>query len=112
MASAIIKAFMVAKFDDPAASRALYAVSAELSGSAVVTRLSLRAQLAVCDMLATARDRTFADPSLVAFVLTTTLVGPVQMLLETRATPAQVVVIRLQLTIMTVAYLRAAARMG
>ena len=108
MASAVVDAFVTAKFADPAASRALYAVAAEVGGASVVAQLTQRSQLALCDMLATASDRTFGDLAALSFVLSTAVVGPVQGLLAGKAAEKSVRAIQTQLTLMITAYLQAA----
>lgn len=90
MATALVQAFITAKFAEPAASRALYAVASEVQGEAVVARLTQRSQVALCDMLATAADQRFADLATISFVLSTAVVGPVQGLLASSA-PAPVI---------------------
>jgi AcrR family transcriptional regulator len=105
MADALVQAFFDAKFAEPDCSRALYAVAAEVGGDAVVTRLTQRAQLALCEMLATAADRRFADLAPISFVVSTSLVGPVQALLASGASAGVVDRIRAQLSIMVSAYL-------
>jgi AcrR family transcriptional regulator len=105
MANAVVQAFFDAKFAEPDSSRALYAVAAEVGGDAVVARLTQRSQLALCEMLATAADRRFADLAPISFVLSTSVVGPVQALLASGA-PAEVIDrVRSQLIIMVSAYL-------
>jgi AcrR family transcriptional regulator len=108
MASAVVDAFVTAKFADTAASRALYAVAAEVGGASVVAQLTQRCQLALCDMLATASDRTFSDLAVLSFVLSTAVVGPVQGLLAVKATVKSVGAVQTQLTLMITAYLLAA----
>ena len=107
MADALVEAFMAAKFHNPAASRALYAVAAEIGGAAFVMHLTQRSQLALCDMLATACDRQFSDMVATSFVLCTALIGPVQGLLASNATTATVDGVRVQLVAMVSAYLQA-----
>jgi len=105
MAEAVVAAFMKAKFEHVDASRALYAVAAEVGGEAVVVRLTQRVQLALCDMLASASDRRFDDLVSVSFVLSTALVGPVQGLLTIQAPAALVQAVQAQLLTMAQAYL-------
>lgn len=109
MAQALVDAFMDAKLADPQVSRALHAVAAEVGGEAIVARVTQRAQLALCDMLATAADRRFDDLALVSFVLSTTLGGPVQALLQAGAGPAQAQQLRAQLARLATGYLLAAS---
>jgi AcrR family transcriptional regulator len=107
MADAVVQAFFDAKFAEPDCSRALYAVAAEVGGSAVVARLTQRSQLALCEMLTTAVDRQFADLEPISFVLSTSVVGPVQALLASGAPAAVIDRIRAQLSLMVSAYLGA-----
>jgi AcrR family transcriptional regulator len=90
MARIVVEAFVSAKFADQAASRALYAVAAEVGGASVVARMTQRSQLALSNMLATASDRSFSNLADISFVLSTTAVGPVQGLLASNATPKSV----------------------
>ncbi len=96
---------MDAKFADPNASRVLYAVAPTLDGDAMVLRLTQRAQRAMCEMLLTASDRGFDQSSLVSFVLSAALVGPVQSLLSVRAEGPVVDATRRHLTSMAQGYL-------
>ncbi len=109
MASAVADCFVAAKLDQPATSRALYAVAAEVGGAAVVARLTMRSQLALCDMLATASDARFQNPALIAFMLSTAAVGPVQALLMSDASPEMVRAVRQHLAMMMTSYLNASA---
>jgi AcrR family transcriptional regulator len=109
MASAAIDGFMTAKLERPATSKALYAVAAEVGGEALVHRLAMRSQVALCDMLATASDCRFQNPALVAFMISTAAVGPVQALLATNAHAEQAIAVRAHLTTMVASYLRASA---
>lgn len=105
MAQTLVQAFVAAKFAEPDVSRALYAVTAEVQGEAVVARLSQRALAAVCDMLETASDKRFADLMPISFVLTTAVIGPVQALLSTAAPPALVAGVQAHLVTLVSAYL-------
>lgn len=105
MASALVEAFMDAKFADPDASRALYAVAPTVGGEAMVVRLTQRAQQAMCEMLVTATDRTFDQLPLISYVLSTALVGPVQSLLSVKAEGPVVSATRRHLVSMAQGYL-------
>jgi AcrR family transcriptional regulator len=109
MASAVADGFVSAKLDHPAISKALYSVAADLGGAAVVARLTMRSQLALCDMLATASDGRFKDTALVAFMLSTAAIGPVQAVLMSDASPEMIRAVRLHLAAMMTAYLKASA---
>jgi AcrR family transcriptional regulator len=105
MAATLVEAFFTAKFAQPDASRALYAVAAEVQGDALIARLTQRSQRALGEMLATASDRRYADPAPISFVLSTAVVGPVQALLAASAPAPVVASVRTQLTAMVSAYL-------
>jgi AcrR family transcriptional regulator len=106
MAATLVGAFIDAKLSQPDASKALYAVASELGSADVVARMTQRSQLALCDALATAADRTFSDLRVVSYMLSTALVGPVQGLLHSAAPPAFVQQVKQQLIVLTSAYLQ------
>ncbi|HEX6705668.1 MAG TPA: TetR/AcrR family transcriptional regulator [Albitalea sp.] len=106
IAAAVVGAFVDAKFVEPAASRALYAVAAEVGGTEVVARLTQRSQLALCDLLATCSDRAFDQLMTISFVLSTSVMGPVQGLLVAQAPPTVIAAVRAHLVAMATAYLR------
>lgn len=93
-------AFFEAKFAAPDHSRALYAAAAEVGGDAIVTSLMQRSHQALCEMLATA-----ADLAPISFVLSTSVVGPVQALLAAGAQAEVVDRVQAQLSDMVSAYL-------
>ena len=105
MATALVQAFFTAKFLDSGASRALYAVASEVRGEAVVARLTQRSQVALCDMLSSAADRRFADPAPISFVLSTSMVGPIQALLASSASGPVIDRVQAHLIAMVSAYL-------
>ena len=109
MATSLVNTFVDAKLSTPDASRALYAVASELGSADVLTRMTQRSQLALCDMLATASDASFSDLRVVSYVLSTALVGPVQGLLHAAVSPIFAQQVKAQLVIMTIAYLRNSA---
>ncbi len=108
IAARIVEAFFDAKFRDADTSRALYAIGSDLGAPALVTRLAQRAQRAVGATLRTARDRRFEHPEMAAYLLSTSVIGPVQGLLESGAPAARVAALRHELVRMAQAYLRAA----
>lgn len=105
MAETLVCAFIQAKFEQPDVSKALYAVASDVGGHVVVAQLTRRSQVAVCEMLATATDRRFADVVPIGFVLSTAVVGPVQALLAGSATGLIVDRIQEHLIAMVSAYL-------
>lgn len=106
MAASVVRAFMAAKMQNPAASKALYGVACDVTGSAVVMRLAQRSQLALCELLATAPDARFDNLALVSFMLASALVGPVQGMLELNMPPAFAAEIETHLIAMASAYLQ------
>jgi AcrR family transcriptional regulator len=85
MAASVVDAFVAAKFKNANASKALYSVASVLGSSAIIANMTQRSQLALCDMLATAKDAKFKDLRLASYVLSTALIGPVQGLLQADA---------------------------
>jgi AcrR family transcriptional regulator len=108
MAATLVGAYIDAKFNDPDASRALYAVASELGSVDVVARMTQRSQVALLGTLATAADRKFIDLPVVSYMLSTTLVGPVQGLLDSAMPAAFVEQVKKQLVVLTTAYLQRA----
>jgi AcrR family transcriptional regulator len=105
MVKALVHAFIDAKMDRPEVSKALYGPSSELDGAAVVGRMTLRAQQAVCAMAATASDAQFADLPMTSLMLLTASVGPVQTVLELGASPDLIQSLRKHLVVLCQAYL-------
>jgi AcrR family transcriptional regulator len=105
MAAALVAAFVDAKLAEPAASRALYAVAAEVGGTEVVARLTQRSQLVLCELLATAQDHSFDQLTTTSYVLATSVIGPIQGLLAAEAPPAVIDAVREHLVAMVSAYL-------
>lgn len=105
MAAALVQAFIAAKFAQRDVSRALHAVASEVRGEAVVARLTQRSQVALRDMLATAADRRFADLTSISFVLSTSMIGPVQALLASSASGPVIARVQQHLVTMVSAYL-------
>lgn len=108
MATSLVNAYFEAKMTSPDASKALYAVANEFGSASVVARMTQRAQLALCDLLATAADVAFNDLRVVSYMLSTALVGPVQGLLQTAVPPGFAHEVKEQLTVLATAYLRSA----
>ena len=105
MASLVVKNFLQAKMRNQDVSKALYAVSSDVGGTEIVARMTQRAQLALCSMLATAPNARFDDLSVVSYVLTTALVSPVQGLLVSGASAATVDAVEKHLILLVQAYL-------
>ncbi|MCZ8252147.1 MAG: TetR/AcrR family transcriptional regulator [Hylemonella sp.] len=107
ISAALVEAFVRAKFSDADASRALYAVAPAVGGEELVTRLTQRGQIMLCEVLASASDRTFNQLATVSYVVSTALIGPIQGLLTSHAQTTTVEHVRDQLSAMIGAYLMA-----
>jgi AcrR family transcriptional regulator len=110
MASSVVDAYVEAKFKNSNASKALYSVASTLGSNAIVANMTQRSQIALCDMLATAKDAEFKDLRMVSYVISTALVGPIQGLLHADAPLAFVQSVKQHLVLMTTCYLSEAAR--
>jgi AcrR family transcriptional regulator len=110
MARRLVGAFCAAKLKDAATSRALYSVAAEHGGAQVVARLTQRSQVALCDMLATCSDARFDDLRTLSFVLSTSMIGPVQALLNADMQSELIDSVQMHLQKMASAYLYAFGR--
>ncbi|MES2932087.1 MAG: TetR/AcrR family transcriptional regulator [Pseudomonadota bacterium] len=109
IARRLVDSFLDAKLERPDVSVALYSVAQEASGTAILARITQQAQLDICDLLATAPDARFVDLQLTTFVLSTSLVGPVQAVLAAGASRSLVQGVRAQMHLMIAAYLSCAA---
>lgn len=110
MADALVDAYFESKWVDPDASVALYAVSADVGADAIVTKLVQRVHLAVYELLATCPSACFDDVKMTGLIFTTSLMGPVQTLLATRASRALVAQARAEMRLMAGAYLERSAQ--
>ncbi len=104
MMTSLCQSFIDAKLRRMDESRALYAAGRDVDGDVLVRAASLRAQRAIAAMLPTAPDARFEDPAVAAMILSTSLIGPVEALLEAGAPPAHVALLRTHLTELCVGY--------
>lgn len=102
----LVQAFFEAKLARPDVSRALYAVSAELEGNALVMQYAQRSQVSVVALLQSLPDAVISNPIASSFLMTTVLIGPTQALLSVNAPQDFMDVIREESVKMGVAYLR------
>lgn len=107
MACGLVSALLAVKLQDPAVSKALYAIAAERGGAQLVARLHTRMVGAIAGMLATATDTRFADPALTAAIALSAIAGPVRTLLEGNASAVFESNIAEQTTLLLKAYLQA-----
>jgi AcrR family transcriptional regulator len=109
MAEGFVDAFVDAKTANAEGARALYRVAAELDTADLVAGYSERLRKAVIGLLASAPDATFDDAPAVASTLLAALGGVVRSAFEREATPSMWRTLRMQLVLMSRAYLREAA---
>ncbi len=102
----VVTAFFNAKMARPDVSRALYSVSAELEGNAMVMRYAQRLQAATLTLLESLPGETIENPMAKSFLLTTSVIGPTQALLAVAAPQIFIDTIREEAIRMATAYLR------
>lgn len=105
----LVRAFFTAKMQRPDVSRALYSVSAELEGNALVMRYTQQSQARIVELLQSIPDITLKDPITSSFLLTSMLIGPTQALLTVSAPESYIDKVCEEAIAMTVAYLRASS---
>jgi AcrR family transcriptional regulator len=109
MVGAIVDSYVSSKTQVRDISRALYGVATEQECAPVVTEMASRMQAALINMFATAHGGQIWELPTVAGVCFSAMAGPVQRLIESQATEAEVSAVRVHLKRMILAYLRAAA---
>ena len=82
IATALITAFFAAKMRSADTSVALYAVSSDVDGAAVVKQVNTRIQAAVVALLTSTSDPLTTDPQIVATMLQGAMAGISRRLLE------------------------------
>ncbi len=85
MVEAVVEAFFRAKFERRDISLALYAVSADLNGEALMNKFSKPLQGALIEMLDTCPELANSDRQTLAFVFLSALAGIARAVLEKRA---------------------------
>jgi AcrR family transcriptional regulator len=109
MATALIPAYWGAKMRSREASAALYAVSSDLDGAAISKAATARAQRAVANLFASAREGLNKEPELVTTIVFAMLQGTTQRLLTSKPSEREVDELREQLTVAVHAYLQTCA---
>jgi AcrR family transcriptional regulator len=110
MSQALVGSYLDAKLERPDVSLALYAIPSDQGRDKVIAQMTQRAQLAICDLLASSIEARFAQPSLLSLVITTALIGPAQMMVTARLPSEQNQLIREQLTQMIASYLQSSVQ--
>jgi AcrR family transcriptional regulator len=106
MCAAMMSAFVDAKTRRPEVSRALYLPSAAVNADAIVRAESTRCAQAVEEMLATARDASFAQAQLVSRMLVGAVVAPTRAFIEAGGSRADFEKLKRHLTALAVGYLK------
>jgi AcrR family transcriptional regulator len=109
MATALIHAFLEAKMRHVKASVALYSVSSDVDGAAVVKQTGIRINRAIVAMLVTASKPLTKDPQLVATMLQAIMAGVGRKLLESDSPEKEFHTLRDELIFFASAYLAAAS---
>ncbi len=96
----VCDAFVDAKIERVDVSRALYGPSADLGGAGLVKMMTLRAAQAVMQLVYARPELTLDQPELKVLFLLTSMVGPVQAVIEMDAGPEMVAALRQHLKTM------------
>lgn len=110
MVDGLVTAFIDAKLAQAEASRALYKVAAELDTADLLEDISKRLHQAMAALLASAADAAFDDLPAIAFTMQAAMAGTTRAVFERGATPPKLRVLRTQLAMMCLGYLRMAAQ--
>lgn len=110
MATALVATFLEAKMKDGKTSVALYAVSSDIDGAALVQATSLKINRAIITMLASAKEELTIDPQVVASMLQSAMAGTSRRLLESASPQRDYPILRDELILLTSVYLRARSK--
>lgn len=110
MAAALVTAFLKAKMKDGKTSVALYSVSSDVDGAAVVRTNGLKINRAIVTMLNSAQEELTTDPQLVASMVQASIAGASRRLLESASPQRDHAIVRDELTLLLCAYLRARSK--
>jgi AcrR family transcriptional regulator len=108
MIKEMVEAFVDAKMERADISVALYRVSGEVGGPALIKRVSQRSRKAVGEMLQTAPDVKFPPDKFAVDVMLSAMAGAIRSLLEVGPSPATVRKSREQLVLLCQSYMGAA----
>jgi AcrR family transcriptional regulator len=104
----MVEAFVNAKMERAEVSVALYRVSADVGGPALIKRISLRSRKAIEAMLQTAPDAKSPPDGFAIDVMLAAMAGAMRSLLETGPGPTTVRMLREQLVLLCQSYMMAA----
>lgn len=107
----MVEAFVDAKMERADVSVALYRISADVGGPALIKRISQRLQKAVEAMLQTASDIQLAPDKFAIDIMLAAMAGAIRSLLEAKPSPIAVRKSREQLVLLCQSYMTAATAM-
>jgi hypothetical protein len=105
MVSALVRAFLAAKLDNPRESKALYAIAEGRGGARLAARAQARLLNAIATMLATAPNARFVDSASTATIVLGAMVGAIQPVLEGWAVPGLEMRLENELSLLLTTYL-------
>ena len=108
MIKEMVEAFVDAKMERADISVALYRVSGDVGGPALIKRISQRSRKAVAEMFQTAPDDRFPPDKFVVDIMLSAMAGAMRSLLEAGPSPATVRKSREQLVLLCQSYMAAA----
>jgi AcrR family transcriptional regulator len=108
MIKEMVEAFVDAKMERADISVALYRVSGDVGGPALIKRISQRSRKAVGEMFQTAPDVRFPPDKFVVDIMLSAMAGAMRSLLEAGPSPATVRKSREQLVLLCQSYMAAA----
>jgi AcrR family transcriptional regulator len=108
MIKEMVEAFVDAKMERADISIALYRVSGDVGGPALIKRISQRSRKAVAEMFQTAPDDRFPPDKFVVDIMLSAMAGAMRSLLEAGPSPATVRKSREQLVLLCQSYMAAA----
>jgi tetracycline repressor-like protein len=107
----MVEAFVDAKMERADISVALYRISADVGGPALIKRISQRSRKAVEAMLQTAPDAKSPPDKFAIDIMLAAMAGAIRSLLETEPSPSAVRKSREQLVLLCQSYMTAATAM-
>ena len=110
MVGEVVERFLDAKLARTDISTALYRISAEIGGPAIVKRTTKRSQKALGKMIQTAPDIALPPDNFIIELMFAAMSGATRSVLEAGAAPAMVINLRKHLVLLCHSYLVAATR--
>jgi AcrR family transcriptional regulator len=109
MSTCLIDSYLAAKMRSVKTSAALYAVSSDVEGLAIVRAVSAGSLRSIAALFATAKEGLTKDPELVASVVTAALNGISRKVLESKSPEREMEILRDELLVLVHSYLRTCA---